>query len=201
MKILALTISIFYSIILKAQIYSDIEWGSDSFLTMIISENINNSVFFYDFVDSLSTGNYRLIKNDTVLIEATFKNYKKNGIWKYYYLNGKIKGIEHWELGKKNGEQFGFHKNGVLNYFVFFKDGEVERCRYWYDENGNKTTERCLGDSLWIEKEWNDEFNIVRVGNMDTGNWVDGIWKYYDKNGELIKEEVWDKGKLIETKE
>ena len=52
-----------------------------------------------------------------------------------------------------------------------------EECIYYY-ENGSKQRE-----------------GIIKLGKKE------GVWRYWHQNGKLTKEEIYDKGKLIETKE
>ncbi|WP_299610501.1 hypothetical protein [uncultured Aquimarina sp.] len=62
---------------------------------------------------------------------------KKDGFWKFFYRNGKVKAEGHYQDNKKQGYWKEYHKNGIVK-----SEGHIENCEpsgYWkfYDQKNN----------------------------------------------------------------
>jgi len=104
----------------------------------------NNTIYYWykankihqnygDYHGSLIHGEYAVTgKKDVLLTKGQFEKGAKQGGWKSWYPDGKLKNISTWENGKLYGlyEEFDHHGNPVLtiNYVNGLKDGKA----LWY---------------------------------------------------------------------
>ena len=65
----------------------------------------------------------------------------KHGPAKYYYDNGKMQYLIHYEQGKKHGESTWYHKNGKVYQVTPFVHGNEHGIRKKYYESGNLMSE------------------------------------------------------------
>lgn len=114
----------------------------------------------------------------------------KNGSFKSYHENGKVKSIENYNNGKKHGVCKYYYDNGVLKceesyndnglkdgeFKSFYKNGQLES-RYTY----------MNGEKHGIYKEYNEEGKLIEEGRYEYGN-----RKYYPIRGdnEAVREET-----------
>jgi len=137
-----------------------------------------------------------------------YKNELKDGDWKYYFDNGKVKEEGPYKDSKKQGHwiswtPYGFkdmegdyineRPNGLWTYYYEtgvksmeqnFKDGKQDgKCSSWYENAQLKST-----TSYSLVKDPKG----VRVESKP-----DGKWTYYDKNGKIIMETTYKKGVKI----
>jgi antitoxin component YwqK of YwqJK toxin-antitoxin module len=74
--------------------------------------------------------------NKQVQLEGTFQDNKRNGIWTYWYENGKMWSQGNYVNGKSTGKRTTFFENGKVRYEGFYKeDMRVGKWRF-FDENG-----------------------------------------------------------------
>ncbi|RSK38625.1 toxin-antitoxin system YwqK family antitoxin [Mangrovimonas spongiae] len=147
--------------------------------------------------------------------EIMYKDGVKHGLAKYYYPNGQILRTGYYEKGLKTGEWKAYRKiggllyigsykndkatgewkyydavNGVIDAIGNFKDDQkVGEWRYYY-ENG---IIKMIGSYLNGKKEgkWNEYFDneALKSTGYYQNNEKIGVWKFYDKYGDLIKNE------------
>lgn len=139
--------------------------------------------------------NKYLIKNNQILESGTFNLGLKNGEWKEWYFNGKIKKIQFWENGIKNGSYKLYNERSkLLTQGEFYNGGKQGE---WIHYNGNKITiEFWRRNKLnGIYKEFVDG-KLVLKGKYRKGL-KEGIWTNFKnkkrtkyKRGKLIKENV-----------
>lgn len=86
----------------------------------------NNIYFNYGgFSGHLLHGEYIVKAKDMrMLTKGYFKYGRKNGIWKNWYPNGKLKSETEWNDGIKNGKYLLYSTNGVLKEEGKFKKGK-----------------------------------------------------------------------------
>ena len=64
---------------------------------------------------------YKVYSNNDTLILGKYLLGKKDGVWKNFYKNGKLKEFRNYENGIKNGKHFGFYQNGNNNLSMIWK--------------------------------------------------------------------------------
>ena len=72
---------------------------------------------------------------DTISI-GEYKNGLKNGLWKKFYSNGKLKEKRSFKNGLKVGLYEGFYSNGAKNFVFNFKNGEYNGTNRLWAKNG-----------------------------------------------------------------
>ena len=74
------------------------------------------------------------------------------GLWEYFWENGKI----HWRIsykeGKRDGIQESFFKNGNIHHRTPYKEDKRDGTQNFYDEQGNITLTRLWKDGELIEE-------------------------------------------------
>jgi len=157
--------------------------------------------------------------------EGCYVGSSKDGIWKYYYPNGKINAIVHYLSGQKNGQSLEYDKNGRISSDATYKNGHFFGIVKFYYPNGNVNTEEYYdekGLNRGAFKLWYPSGRISQTGNFVNGKMVgiwlqyyesgkiksnshydslgkkDSIWMFYSVNGSLIKKEKYKADSLIQ---
>ena len=112
-------------------------------------------------------------KDESSIFEFPYKNGKKEGRGKEYYLNGKFKSDAFFIDGLLQGKSIGYYENGNLEYEENYKDGKLDGLIKDYYENGQLKSEL----------------------NYKNGQ-LDGLARAYHENGQLHIEENYKDGKL-----
>ena len=73
---------------------------------------------------------------------------QEEGIWEFFYSNGKIHWRTPYKEGKADGIQEVFYESGNIHFRTPFKDGNMDGIQTFYDEQGNITE-----TYLWKEGE------------------------------------------------
>ena len=79
----------------------------------------------------------KLYDNKQVAIEGKVVNGLREGEWKWYYDNGKLKRTSIYKHGKKNGKTVYYYKNGKKRMEITFYNDKNIRQISW-DEKGNR---------------------------------------------------------------
>ncbi len=84
------------------------------------------------------TGNVKkLFDNGQVAIEGEVVNGLREGEWKWYYPDGKLKRTSIYKKGKKNGKTIYYYPNGKKRSEIYFVDDKNIRQISW-DKNGKR---------------------------------------------------------------
>lgn len=121
-----------------------------------------------------------------------FKQDKRIGYLCRWYENGKPRSSMHFFYDLRWGRHTEWYENGYkLLEGWWRKDKMYGYWTFWY-ENGNKEKEGryCGGD-------W-EKLSIFSGKYPDFVPVKDGLWRYYDTYGKLIRTENWEKGCLTE---
>ncbi|KJS07303.1 MAG: hypothetical protein VR77_01320 [Flavobacteriales bacterium BRH_c54] len=102
-------------------------------------------------------------------------------IYKSYYSTGELKSEE-------------IANSGIQPFKFYWKNGNLS-------QKGNILNLPLLRLGKW--EEWYEDGTLKRemFYHDSIPNYAVGTWKYYSEKGELIKEEVYEKNELIDTKE
>lgn len=117
--------------------------------------------------------------------EGMYKNGRKEGTWRLYYLQGDLSGVEFYKWG---------NKDGVCQYFGI--NGSLLREESWRALNPDKSY-----DTLTVEDiDHLNKYKTVIVKN-DGVAIKDGSWKFYDPaTGMITRTEIYTLGKKEATK-
>lgn len=170
----------------------------------------NGTAFEYDKDGNIITifeYNYGVLKKQEK-INRVDKNGQKQGIWKEFYPNGKVKTEISYLNGKKNGYEKKFTETGsLINIEKFMDDSVIKEApelttkleiinEYYEDGRIKKTGTYLLGVAEGIHKEYSPEGKITSAkifkegilmaeGLLDeTGN-MQGEWTEFHANGKI----------------
>ncbi|MGB1031726.1 MAG: toxin-antitoxin system YwqK family antitoxin, partial [Flavobacteriales bacterium] len=107
--------------------------------------------------------------------DANFEDGQLNGVEKFWHLNGQLGS----EVTYKNDE-----RNGP--YTSYYKDGSIER-------QGNYLKDNLSGEV----KEFYKNGKILSVGAYDDSGKMNGLFKEYDQEGNLVSELTYKNGEIV----
>jgi len=113
-------------------------------------------------------------KDESSIFEFPYKNGKKEGRGKEYYLNGKFKSDAFFIDGLLQGKSIGYYENGNLEYEENYKDGKLDGLIKEYYENGQV----YIQESYQNGELEGESFNFNEDGSLRS--------KAVYKNGELV---------------
>jgi antitoxin component YwqK of YwqJK toxin-antitoxin module len=123
---------------------------------------------------SNGNGNYiEYFDNGKPEVTGTLKNGSRNGSWKWYHKNGKLRKIVEYKEGLAAGPVKELYENGKISYEGSYKNDTWEGRSTWYDEEGNKT---CIAN--------------YKKGELDG-------YKTFVSHGKKTSEEFYKEGKVI----
>jgi antitoxin component YwqK of YwqJK toxin-antitoxin module len=77
---------------------------------------------------------------------------QEEGIWEFFYPNGKIQWRTPYKEGKVDGIQEVFYGIGNIVQRIPYKEGKKDGIEEWFDEQGNITETRVWKDGELIEE-------------------------------------------------
>lgn len=154
-------------------------YRSDSTLERIIT-----------YKQNLKNGPEKIFDVDGNLTEEIlFENNIKNGISKTFYTTGELNKTIPFVNNKEEGRGFEYDKDGRIITITTYRNGFVyaEEIINRYNAKGQRT-------GIWRD--------LFPMGNIkEEGNWTNGlrngVFKFFDKNGKLLKMEKYEMGELI----
>lgn len=151
-------------------------------------------------------------------------NGKRNGVQKYYYENGQLALEVNIRNGKEEGEMRRYYENGKLSETKVMSGGELNQgSTRTYRGNAPKEpkvstkpvvnnkevppaakSEAKPNDAFTFEPDghnilYNASQQITQVGDFRNGRLWDGKWYRYNKDGILVRIEIYKDGKYIGT--
>ncbi len=105
---------------------------------------------------------YKVYSNNDTLILGKYLLGKKDGVWKNFYKNGKLKEFRNYENGIKNGKHFGFYQNGNKQFEYDLKDNEYNGQKKVWNKSGLLIQEATflMGYENGSQKIWYDNGSI-----------------------------------------
>jgi len=152
-------------------------------------------------------------------INRTDKNGQKQGRWKFFYADGKVKTEGVYRNGKRNGYFKEYDENGMLTDVAKYVDDvrqeeapeltKLDVRTDYYPDGKVKTVGSYKGNvPEGIRREYNEQGNVVAAYTYRNGKVVaegvvddegirDGAWREYFDNGQLRAEGVYRNGHRI----
>lgn len=141
-------------------------------------------------------------KPENKVEEGRYKDNRKEGLWKKYWPNGKLRSQINYAAGKPSGEYQLFYENGQTEEHGFWSSnkntGDFKR---FYD-NGNPQQHFIFGENgkrNGVQKYYHENGKLAMEVNIVNGN-ESGLMRRYNPDGTLIEEKIFDNGVLKETK-
>lgn len=79
--------------------------------------------------------------SEKIRIEGTYKDNKRDGMWKSWRQNGDLWSEGEFKNGQRNGITKTYHDNGKLYYSGYYKDNERTGKWVFFNEQGQKVKE------------------------------------------------------------
>lgn len=141
--------------------------------------------------------------NGQKYMEAQVIEGRQEGEWKYWYNSGQLKTITRFVSGMRQGWEEEWLQNGQIYSRRHFKDGtEDGLCTIFYS-NGIKFEEttyiqgRLVGLGSW----WHNNGQLQVQGLRNENGELQGEWREWDYDGNLISQEWYENGWSREEKE
>lgn len=165
--------------------------------------------------------NVGMANEDSILVaEGSFKNSRKNGMWKfykdgvldriqnfkfdrklgrveYYYPNGNLREVGLFKKGKYNGADLKYHENGCLYYQLHRDSLDKKMIELYFNEDCNGGKRGSIKDSVSYIKEDNRVFkdeSLFKIGTTHHGELIKGKYESMankaDANDCFYKEEI-----------
>ncbi|NVK03452.1 MAG: hypothetical protein HWD92_01460 [Flavobacteriia bacterium] len=128
---------------------------------------------------------------DSVVVAAEpFVNNRRSGLAKYFYPDGSIERWVPFVDGREEGKGYHFTPEGTVDAILTFQAGVLTR-----EQEINRTNRLGLKQGLWVDFHRNMQPRVEGTYRDDLKH---GYWKYYQRNGNLIRIEHWILGVLQE---
>ncbi len=160
-----------------------------------------NLIFLRNYKNDNLDGEYQKFENGKIKISGSYKKDKEEGKWEFYN-NGLLTHEINYLKGKKEGIEIHYYKNKKKSMEVNYKDGLADgKWIEWY-ENGKKSLEihykKGILDGSY--SEWFDTGELDFTCIYKDGKRYNGIFKEYDKDGNLKYQEKVKNFKIIYKK-
>ena len=139
-------------------------------------------------------------KDESSIFEFPYKNGKKEGRGKEYYLNGKFKSDAFFIDGLLQGKSIGYYENGNLEYEENYKDGKLDGLVKKYYENGQLKAELNYknGKLDGLARAYHENGQLHIEENYKDGK-LEGESTNYDENGNLTSKAIYKDDEIIEN--
>lgn len=127
--------------------------------------------------------------NGCLIVQKTFLNNKKHGVWTWRYFNGNYKKQVVYVKGNTHGKHITWHENGqvkrILTYVMNTIHGEVSE----WDKNGNHTNYRiCMNSKIIYELQYLKD-NYDSRSCIETGDYNKSMMRI--KKSTFGKKNIW----------
>ncbi|MBF1205332.1 MAG: toxin-antitoxin system YwqK family antitoxin, partial [Fusobacterium periodonticum] len=138
-------------------------------------------------------------KDESSIFEFPYKNGKKEGRGKEYYLNGKFKSDAFFIDGLLQGKSIGYYENGNLEYEENYKDGKLDGLIKDYYENGQLKSELNYknGQLDGLARAYHENGQLHIEENYKDGK-LEGESTNYDENGNLTSKAIYKDDEMVE---
>ena len=139
-------------------------------------------------------------KDESSIFEFPYKNGKKEGRGKEYYLNGKFKSDAFFIDGLLQGKSIGYYENGNLEYEENYKDGKLDGLVKNYYENGQLKAELNYknGKLDGLARAYHENGQLHIEENYKDGK-LEGESTNYDENGNLTSKAIYKDDEIVEN--
>ena len=139
-------------------------------------------------------------KDENSIFEFPYKNGKKEGRGKEYYLNGKFKSDAFFIDGLLQGKSIGYYENGNLEYEENYKDDKLDGLVKNYYENGQLKTEINYknGQLDGLARAYHENGQLHIEENYKDGK-LEGESTNYDENGNLTSKAIYKDDEMVEN--
>jgi antitoxin component YwqK of YwqJK toxin-antitoxin module len=147
-----------------------------------------------NYINGKKEGISQEFYNGNIFIETNYKNDKKYGTGTIYYENGNIRETIEYENehGLKHGENKEYDENGnLIKETTWLLDKRHSECKIYVDNKLSEIYTYVSGTYDGPYKKFHSNGKIAIEG-MYLHHRRNGIFKYYNENGDLILQEEYD---------
>ena len=137
--------------------------------------------------------------DDQMVEEGVYVNGKKEGVWRQYWNNGKVKSETTYKNNLQSGSAKIYYKNGSISEEGTWIGGKWDGSYKLYYENGNLSYEwnYVNGKREGQQKYYFENGKVLYDGSWKGGN-ESGVLKEYNEDGQLLAEKNYNDGKIDE---
>jgi len=156
----------------------------------------NDNYLDFQLDSVIVDGNYiGIFADSTVAFTGKFKNNKPEGLFHYYYLNGKIFSTFVYTNGKQDGVYTFWDKSGTMTECGQFIDGKEDGIEYtWWNYNTLRSKTYRRNDKMEGEDTYYYPNGNLQIRSNYSNDKLDGERKEYYQNGKLQSVEYYQKG-------
>ena len=164
-------------------------------------EGIKESELVYVGEDGVEAKAKFFHKNSAVMGEGTYRGRKKVGVWKYYDDQTILSSVEAYKDGKRHGLSKVYFLNGQVAAEIPYIDGLKTGDFTEYFSDGKVRMEGTYQDNTYTG-EYIQYFpnGQPMIKGQYRAAVKDGQWIYYAEDGSIKAQQVYEKGKLIKEK-
>jgi antitoxin component YwqK of YwqJK toxin-antitoxin module len=120
------------------------------------------------------------------------ENKIRNGVFRFFYPDGKLKSIGKFSHGQKEGLHLSFFEDGSLKDSAFYTEGHLNgRSAGWYS-NGNQEYEINFdGNGNGVYTAWFENGSPSAAGRYKNFGQKNGRWQFFHDNGKISAVELY----------
>ncbi|PLW94101.1 MAG: hypothetical protein C0592_03990 [Marinilabiliales bacterium] len=130
--------------------------------------------------------------------EGRIRDGEQDGMWRYYYESGNIRGTIVFEEGKADGKAIVYYDEEEGGSMAQLEYDEGERDGYYreYYKNGERKCQIEFNKDVMDGKaEFYYDSGLLKIEGQYKEGVKKGKWKHYTETGDLFDKEKWRKGK------
>jgi antitoxin component YwqK of YwqJK toxin-antitoxin module len=176
----------------------------------VLANQIANDINRID--DKGQRQGYWIIKGDMIndpaykpehkVEEGRYQDNRKEGLWKKYWPNGKVRSQITYAGGKPSGEYHLYYENGLTEeHGIWTSNKNTGEFKRFYN-NGNPQQHFIFADNgkrNGMQKYYHENGKMAMEVNIVNGNEA-GVMRRYNQDGTLVEEKVFENGVLKQTK-
>lgn len=170
-----------------------------SFYKEAINENNKTKEILYyidgkikaevSFANGVKHGKYVIWDNNgKIQKEGIYNNDKEVGVVKTYYPSGIQE--RYLDGDGKDTLEIWYYIGGQINSKIWRNSSSEGKWVAWY-ENGNKWVDDDVSGN---HKAWYPNGKLKEKGQFDKERKRNGIWNYWDENGDPLSDTIWESG-------
>lgn len=130
--------------------------------------------------------------------EGRIRNGVQDGMWRYYYKSGNIRGTIVFDEGKANGKAILYYdeeEGGSMAQMEYDKGKRDGYYREYYKNGERKCQIEFKKDKMDGKAEFYYDSGLLKIEGQYKEGLKKGKWKHYTETGDLLDKEKWKKDK------
>jgi hypothetical protein len=157
-----------------------------------------------EYTEKLPDGPAKIMYEDSarVKFEGRVVNGKPEGLWRIYYLSGKIAGAVNYQEGMATGVAMYYYDNDQQTTLaeVNFVDDKIDGVYREFYLNGQRKASVAYKEGVQDgEAEFYYDSGMIKIEGQYKEGQKSGKWRHYTETGEVIDKERWKKSRKKTT--